>query len=192
MSTGIYTRTKEMKKNISKGRKEYLKTHIHPMEGKHHTEQSKRKNSESHKGKSYPNISKGLFGHLVSEETIKKMRAAAIIRMERQLREGKVKWMDTDIEMLMYEGLLSEGYLIAKQYYIKGVGRVDFYLPEFDIVIECDGDYWHSLPEKKEKDYIRNERLKKLGYIVLRFLGSEIKKNLKKCLNSTKEEIQNG
>ena len=34
---------------------------------------------------------------------------------------------------------------------------VDFYLPENDIVIECDGKYWHSLPGRLERDSLKTE-----------------------------------
>ena len=29
---------------------------------------------------------------------------------------------------------------------------LDFYVPSLKLVIECNGDYWHSLPEKVERD----------------------------------------
>ena len=29
---------------------------------------------------------------------------------------------------------------------------VDFYLPEYNLVIECNGDYWHKLPDRIERD----------------------------------------
>lgn len=29
---------------------------------------------------------------------------------------------------------------------------LDFYIPSLKLVIECNGDYWHNLPEKKQRD----------------------------------------
>lgn len=29
---------------------------------------------------------------------------------------------------------------------------LDFYIPSLKLVIECNGDYWHSLEDKKERD----------------------------------------
>ena len=45
---------------------------------------------------------------------------------------------------------------------------VDFYLPGHNLIIECDGDYWHSLPGRKEKDQKRDRWLRGHGYEVLR------------------------
>ncbi len=47
------------------------------------------------------------------------------------------------------------------------IGRysVDFYLNEFRLVIECDGDYWHR---NKKRDARKNHYLKKNAYRLLR------------------------
>ena len=60
----------------------------------------------------------------------------------------------------------------------KIIGRciVDYYLPEHNIVIECDGDYWHSLPKNKARDKKRDRWLIEQGYTV-RILESNIKEN---------------
>ncbi len=62
----------------------------------------------------------------------------------------------------------------------------DLYLPEHNMVIEADGDYWHSWskkPEHKLKDKYRNKELLEKGYIVLRLKEKDINK-------MTKEEFQ--
>lgn len=173
--------------------------------GAHRSEETKLKISNGLKGiqrseETKLRISQSLKGShwTLTQKTKNKMHEAAIKRMERQLKDGTVKWMDTDIEMLMYEGLLSRGYIIEKQKYIKGVVRVDFYLPEHNIIIECDGDYSHANPKyhdaeemiygkykAKDKwliDKIRTEKMQALGYKVLRFWGHDIKHNLQSCL----------
>jgi very-short-patch-repair endonuclease len=45
----------------------------------------------------------------------------------------------------------------------------DFYLPEKNILIECDGDYWHSLPENVENDLFKDELAKKQNFKLIRF-----------------------
>lgn len=55
---------------------------------------------------------------------------------------------------------------------------VDFALPKEKIAIECDGSYWHK---DKKRDKIREERIKSLGWTVLRFSENEINSDLKKC-----------
>lgn len=61
--------------------------------------------------------------------------------------------------------------------------RVDFLIND-DIIVECDGDYWHNLSNIKEKDKIRDEILIKNGFKVFRFWEHEINENVSKCVDS--------
>jgi very-short-patch-repair endonuclease len=45
---------------------------------------------------------------------------------------------------------------------------IDFYLPQHDVAIECDGDYWHSLPGMQERDARKDECLSQRGLTVIR------------------------
>jgi very-short-patch-repair endonuclease len=65
--------------------------------------------------------------------------------------------------------------------------QTDIFIPSMNLVIECDGDYWHANPlkfpnpndwQKKqiEEDKIRTKELKEAGYNVLRLWESDIKK----------------
>jgi very-short-patch-repair endonuclease len=51
----------------------------------------------------------------------------------------------------------------------------DFYLPKHNLIIECDGDYWHNYPDLRELDLKRNIELKQAGYKLLRIWEREIK-----------------
>jgi very-short-patch-repair endonuclease len=57
------------------------------------------------------------------------------------------------------------------------IGRwsVDFLLRESRIVVECDGDYWHSRPEVVARDIRKNADLEERGYAVIRLNESEIR-----------------
>lgn len=54
---------------------------------------------------------------------------------------------------------------------------VDFYLPKRRLIIECDGDYWHSIEKVKERDTRKDFYLKRNGMKVLRLTESSIRKN---------------
>lgn len=56
------------------------------------------------------------------------------------------------------------------------VGRyvVDMFVPARRLVIECDGEYWHSLPGVAEKDARRDRELHAAGYTVVRLPEKEI------------------
>ena len=69
-----------------------------------------------------------------------------------------------------------------------GIFELDFYLPKWNLVIECDS-FWHDLGESKAKDKLRDEWVReKLGCKTLRFEKfnqkglAKIRKTLKKIL----------
>jgi very-short-patch-repair endonuclease len=59
---------------------------------------------------------------------------------------------------------------------------LDFYLPDLDMVIECDGDYWHSLPGAKRRDQKRDYWLQSKGYIVIRISETDIKADCRRAV----------
>ena len=81
---------------------------------------------------------------------------------------------DTDIEKIIEQWLKDNNIKFEKQIRI---GRYD--VPDFFIkpnyCVYADGDYWHLKEKAKERDRRINDRLTKLGYVVIRLLGSEIK-----------------
>jgi len=60
------------------------------------------------------------------------------------------------------------------QYYVSGVGRVDFAYPERMIVIEVDGYGYHASPSALERDNRRRNKLTKLGWDVYVFTWGEV------------------
>ena len=59
----------------------------------------------------------------------------------------------------------------------KPIGKyiADFYIPAQNLIIECDGDYWHSLPDVKKRDKQKDKYLRKQGYTVKRLPEKVIK-----------------
>lgn len=55
-----------------------------------------------------------------------------------------------------------------------GKFRADFYLPKRNLVIECDGEFWHMTEEIKLRDQRKDRFLAKLGYNILRLRGQDI------------------
>jgi len=87
---------------------------------------------------------------------------------------------ETNIETLMRKELERKN-IEFKQYWKIGTFYVDFVLKN-KIVIECDGIYWHSKPEVKERDKRKNTFLINDGYKVFRFTDKEILNDVKKCV----------
>ena len=59
---------------------------------------------------------------------------------------------------------------------------VDFYSPKLKIIIEIDG-YQHYYEENREYDKKRTEYLESLGFVVIRFDNTEVKKRFPWVVN---------
>lgn len=55
-----------------------------------------------------------------------------------------------------------------------GKFRADFYLPKRNLVIECDGEYWHMDQKARLRDQRKDKLMGKLGYSILRLSGTDI------------------
>lgn len=143
-------------------------------------------------------ISSSLQGHSVSEESRKKMSLSQILKN----KSIKGPYRDTKDERKVKEILISFGYKenkdFVQQYPITTYNhcfRTDFLLLETNIIIECDGIYWHCDPRKYSADFYnksmkmtasqiwlrdeqRTTKLKVLGYKVLRFWEREVNERI--------------
>lgn len=136
--------------------------------------------SEALKGK--PSAFKGKHHTL---ETRKKLSKATT----EQLASGRMGKKDTSIELKMENGLKRNNIYYQKHVPLCNITVPDFYLPEYKAVIYVDGDYWHSLPNVKNRDKKQNSILKQNGYRALRFWGHEINKSVDDCIRRIKEQI---
>lgn len=75
---------------------------------------------------------------------------------------------DTSIELVIESILVELKVDFSKQHKLPG-SLPDFYIPNVQLAIYADGDYWHSLPQNKARDAFVNRKLPELGYTVLRF-----------------------
>ena len=119
-------------------------------------------------------ISKSNKGKIYSPKTIFKKG-----------QDIKRKFKDTSIEIKIGKELKKRNINFLKHEYILGI-NVDFYLPKYNIIIECDGDYWHNLPGIPEKDAIKTNILLSNGYRVFRFWEHEIDRSSSDCIDSCK------
>lgn len=87
----------------------------------------------------------------------------------------KMPKSNTDIENIMEEWLIENKVEFTKQKPLLGMTLADFHI-EPNIIIYCDGDYWHSLNKVKTRDARITASLRENGYNVIRLSGSEIKK----------------
>ena len=127
---------------------------------------------------------------------------------------SRIKSKDTSIEVLLRKALWHEGIRYRKN--LKSLpGKPDIAITRHKIAVFCDGELWHGKDWENTKDTIKTNRdfwipkieknikkdninektLESMGWIVLRFWGRDIKKNIADCVNEIKEtifEIENG
>ena len=146
-------------------------------------------------GKEKSEIRKSVYGARFRELTIKR------------IKNNEFPFFDTEIEKIMAKELAKRGIPFVKQFDIDNKFVCDFAIPFLKIIIECDGDYWHSNPkiysninltydQKKntQRDKFKDKYLKERGWLVLRFFESDIKQNLNECIfkinNAIKERME--
>ena len=95
-----------------------------------------------------------------------------------------LKRKDTDIELLMKDGLINLGFLPQQR--IKNICIPDFVNFQYKTAVFCDGKYWHEKPSVKKRDKKINKKLQLLNFKVLRFTDRDIKQNLDECFKQVK------
>jgi len=158
--------------------------------GRKHKENSKLKQSLAHQGIKNPMYGKKgtRLGVKVSEKTKIKISKAHKIRYANnpELAEAIKKRRatqilpkkDTTIEVKIQNFLKQlEIEFFTHQYMkIEHGYQCDILIPSMNLVIECDGDYWHKYPIGNDLDHIRTKELLKKGFKVLRLWEYEIRK----------------
>jgi very-short-patch-repair endonuclease len=83
---------------------------------------------------------------------------------------------DSKIEVKIQGFLETLGidYLKHKYMNIAHSYQCDIFIPSLNLVIECDGNYWHKYPTRRDIDNIRTDELIKHGFKVLRLWEIDI------------------
>lgn len=89
---------------------------------------------------------------------------------------------ETAIEAKLYQELERRGVTFVKQQVIDGLWVADALIPGARMIVECDGEYWHSLPKMVERDRKKDGYLKSRGYKVFRFPEAAIHADVAGCV----------
>lgn len=93
-------------------------------------------------------------------------------RLEKWIEAGHKACRDGDylipssIELKVKAQLDELGIKYVQQKWVNDGKRnyaLDFYIPSLKLVIECNGDYWHSFPDKIERDKSLEKYVKSTG-----------------------------
>ena len=129
---------------------------------------------------------------------------------QRHKNMKNIRAKDTRIERLLRKALWEKGYRYRKNY-TDIPGRPDIVLTKYKIAIFCDGEFFHGkdwellkprleksnngefwikkISRNRERDDEVNKQLEYLGWKVIRFWGTEIKKNTDGCVKVIEEAI---
>ncbi|MCG7345320.1 endonuclease domain-containing protein [Sporosarcina sp. ACRSL] len=115
----------------------------------------------------------------------KQLRVKNGVKSAALFRDGR----RTSIEIKMAEELERRGIKFIEQFNLDNIFVPDFYLPEYRIIVECDGDYWHNLPSVIKKDNRKNAYYKSRNYSYFRFWEHEINTDVEACVDIVLAEI---
>ncbi|MGM7722823.1 endonuclease domain-containing protein [Metabacillus sp. Hm71] len=96
---------------------------------------------------------------------------------------------ESPIERRLFNALTFRGYSVRTQVRC-GLYWIDLTLPTYRIAIECDGKSYHSSPEQKKRDNKKNNYLRRNGWSVLRFSGSDINGDMTKVIRRVERKIK--
>jgi len=119
-----------------------------------------------------------------------------------------VKNKDSKIEVVLRRALFRKGYRYRKNY-TKVFGKPDIVFTKDKIVVFCDSEFWHGydwenrkadfksrrdfwipkIERNMERDNEVNRQLESEGYLVLRFWGKQIKKDLEMVIAEIEQAI---
>ena len=121
---------------------------------------------------------------------------------------SRIKSKNTKIEILLRKTLWHKGIRYRKNYKLLP-GTPDIAITKYNIAIFCDGEFWHGKDWELKREHIFsnreywipkiernmrrddeiNSRLERLGWVVIRFWGKDIQKNLNSCVEAVEEII---
>lgn len=121
-----------------------------------------------------------------------------------------IRSKDTQIEVMLRKALFAKGIRYIKNYR-KLPGKPDIVLIKYKIAIFCDGEFFHGkdwevlkpklqnsnnsefwikkISKNIERDDEINKKLLFMGWTVIRFWGSDIKKRTDECVRVIEEAI---
>lgn len=133
-----------------------------------------------------------------------------LTKEQRRKNMQNIRSKDTQIEVLLRKALFSKGIRYRKNYE-KLPGKPDIVLTKYKIAIFCDGEFFHGkdwevlkprlqksnnsefwinkISKNRERDDEVNKKLLFMGWTVIRFWETDIKKHTEDCVRVIEETI---
>lgn len=78
-------------------------------------------------------------------------------------------------------------HILKPQHWVSAGGhnfRMDFAIPDIKLNVEIDGRLYHTSPEDRARDSLRDALLRQDGWRIVRFTGSQVSKDADCCAQS--------
>ena len=161
------------------------------LKGHRHSEESKRKMSKN---------SIGSKGYKHTKETKKKISETRKKWYKDMSKEEKVIYLDkwitaghharpSSLEISIRKILDSLNVKYLTDYHISK-WFIDIYIPNRNLIIECNGNYWHNLPNRIKRDRELQEYAKENGYKLIWLWEDDIKEDPKLALRNGLERYR--
>lgn len=133
-----------------------------------------------------------------------------LTKAQRRKNMQSIRSKDTKIEILLRKALWHKGIRYRKNFK-KIPGKPDIAITKYKIAVFCDSEFFHGkdwdelrprllkgdngefwvrkIGKNREHDEEINKQLTFLGWTVIRFWGTDIKKNLEECVKVIEESI---
>lgn len=140
-----------------------------PFFGKRHTETSIKKISQSRKGKAKGNQN-SMSNPIWKQKAIKNLknkwnsgdlehvRKKMSEHMKNSIKNGKIKSVNLSKKETEIFQFIKKMKLFVVQSFRVDTKICDIYLPEFNLILEYFGDYWHCNPNKYNFDYFNKKK----------------------------------
>jgi len=161
--------------------------------------QSKKKQADSLRRYFMDNIGRGKAVTKNANNAVRKLikegkYKLTILENGRKSQKNKNTYIERKMSWLLREMGISiiNDYVIKRESIYKNGRkkeyRADIFLPEHNVIIECDGEMWHDAAKDKKRD-IEVKRL--IGADTFRFKGNDIRNDLRGCKQRIGRSINN-
>lgn len=167
----------KIQKNIIKSQETLNKIAIKNT-GKKRTPEQKKKMSLAHIGKKQTEETKLKISKNHAKSMLNKKHSSNTIIKIKAARLKQPHTWESSIEKKIQEFLTEFNIPFKKHKIISDIKhkyQCDIFIPNLNMIIECDGDYWHNYPNSTEIDKIRNTEIKNAGYKLLRLWEKDIR-----------------
>lgn len=113
-----------------------------------------------------------------------------IIEMYRQnMLTRRIPQKLTSIEIKLRDAFIEAEFTFDMHKPFVGKFQPDFTFTEDKLLVEADGIYWHSQPDRIEADKRKEEIAESLGWKVLRFTDKEINSDVLACVEKVQAQL---